>query len=146
MPEGGSGAGGRRTAAVLRLRIWASGLPKRDSVMAREKTYKFRMKDPDGKIPKDGYVSDGILIMPRLMRPKEIAKYGLTDLNAGFTKLTIYRSSVNMKQSALSEITGISVRTLQGWELRGLNEAKASSAVKIADALKCSVKELMEEE
>ena len=116
--------------------------------MAREKTYKFKMNNPAGAIPKDGYrseVTEGLLLMPRLMRPKEIAKYDLVDLNKGFSKLTIYRTSVNMKQTTLAMIAGVPVKTLQGWELRGLNEAKAYKAVKIADALKCNVKDLMED-
>lgn len=114
--------------------------------MAREKTYKFGLKNPDGKIPKDGWVMDGVLMMPRLMRPKEIEKFNLVDLNRGYTKLTIYRSSINMRQDTLSELTGIPVKTIQGWEFRGLNEAKVTKAIKIADALKCNVRELLEDE
>ena len=83
--------------------------------------------------------------MPRLMRPKEIAKYNLTDLNEGFTKLTIFRSSIGMKQQELADLTGLSIKTIQGWEIRGLNEAKAIRAVKIAKALKCQVEDLMED-
>ena len=113
--------------------------------MAKEKTYRFKINNPDS-IPKEGTVEKDILLMPRLMRPKELAKYDLVDLNEGFTKLTIYRTSINMRQTTLSKITGIPVRTIQGWEMRGLNEAKAIMAVKVAKALKCSVEDLMEEE
>ena len=80
------------------------------------------------------------------MKPKEIVKYDLIDLNKGFTKLTIYRSAIGMKQTTLAELTGFSLRTIQGWELRGLNEAKASKAVRVAKILKCKVEDLMEEE
>ena len=114
--------------------------------MAKEKTYKFKMNNPAGKIPNGGKVEKDILLMPRLMRPKELKKYDLEDLNTGFKKLTIYRTSVNMKQQTLSDLTGISIRTLQGWELNGLNVANVVKAVKIADALKCNVKDLLEEE
>lgn len=114
--------------------------------MARGKLYKFKMNNQNGHIPDDGYIEDGLLMLPRLLRPKELAKYDLVDLNEGFTKLTIFRTSINMRQTTLSKITGIPVRTIQGWEMRGLNEAKAIMAVKVAKALKCSVEELMEEE
>lgn len=115
--------------------------------MAREKNFKFKMNDPKGAIPLDGYIDDdGILVMPRLMRPKEIAKYNLTDLNEGFTKLTIYRTSINMRQNTLAKVVGVSVKTVQAWELRGLNEAKAIKAVKVAEVLKCKVEDLMEDE
>ena len=112
--------------------------------MGKERTYKFKMNNPAGKIPKDGYrseVTEGLLLMP-----KEIVKYDLIDLNKGFTKLTIYRSAIGMKQTTLAELTGFSLRTIQGWELRGLNEAKASKAVRVAKILKCKVEDLMEEE
>ena len=115
--------------------------------MGKKRIYSFKMNNPKGTIPKGGYISDdGLLLMPRLMKPKELEKYDLVDLNKGFTKLTIYRSAIGMKQTKLAELTGFSLRTIQGWELRGLNEAKASKAVKIADALKCNVKDLMEDE
>lgn len=114
--------------------------------MARGKIYRFKMNKPEGSIPDDGYIEDGLLMLPRLLRPKELAKYDLVDLNEGFTKLTIFRTSINMRQTTLSKITGIPVRTIQGWEMRGLNEAKAIRAVKVAKALKCSVEDLMEEE
>ena len=114
--------------------------------MARGKIYRFKMNKPEGPIPDDGYIEDGLLMLPRLLRPKELAKYDLVDLNEGFTKLTIYRTSINMRQTTLSKITGIPLKTIQGWELRGLNEAKAIKAVQIADVLKCNVKELMETE
>ena len=72
--------------------------------MGKERTYKFKMNNPAGTIPKDGFrseVTEGLLLMPRLMRPKELEKYDLVDLNKGFSKLTIYRSSINMKQTKL---------------------------------------------
>lgn len=113
--------------------------------MAKEKTYRYKINNPSGSIPQEGVVEKDVLIMPRLMRPKELKKYSLDDLNHGFKKLTIFRSSVGMKQSTLAELTGLSIKTIQSWEIRGMNEAKAISAVKVADALKCSVKDLMEE-
>ena len=115
--------------------------------MARESGYKFKITNPAGKIPKGGYIdTEGFLIMPRLMRPKEIAKYQLVDLNKGYTKLSIYRSSAGLRQIDLARITEIPLKTIQGWELRGMNGANVVKAVKIADALKCNVKDLLEEE
>lgn len=114
--------------------------------MARGRLYKFKRNNPNGPIPDDGYIEDGLLMLPRLLRPKELAKYDLVDLNEGFTKLTIFRTSINMRQTTLSKITGIPLKTIQGWELRGLNEAKAIKAVQIAKALKCTVEDLMEDD
>jgi DNA-binding XRE family transcriptional regulator len=51
-----------------------------------------------------------------------------------------------MRQSDLAREVGVSVRTIQGWEARGLNEARASKALKIAEILKCNIKDLMEDE
>lgn len=114
--------------------------------MAKEKTYRFKINNPGGAIPKEGTVEKDILIMPRLMRPKELKKYDLEDLNAGFKKLTIFRSSIGMKQATLAELTGLSIKTIQSWEIRGMNEAKAIRAVKVAKALKCQVEDLMEDD
>ena len=115
--------------------------------MAKEKTYKFKMNNPAGKIPNGGKVEKDILLMPRLMRPKELKKYDLDDLNTGFKKLTIYRTSVNMKQQELADLTGLSIKTIQSWEIRGMNEAKAIRVVKVADALGVKdLRDLMEEE
>ena len=114
--------------------------------MAKEKTYKFKMNNPAGKIPNGCKVEKDILIMPRLMRPKELKKYDLEDLNAGFKKLTIFRSSIGMKQQELADLTGLSIKTIQSWEIRGMNEAKAIRVVKVAKILKCQVEDLMEEE
>ena len=115
--------------------------------MAKEKTYKFKMNNPAGKIPNGGKVEKDILLMPRLMRPKELKKYDLEDLNTGFKKLTIYRTSANMKQQELADLTGLSIKTIQSWEIRGMNEAKAIRVVKVADALGVKdLRDLMEEE
>lgn len=115
--------------------------------MARESGYKFKMTKRLDKLPKGGYIdTDGYLIMPHLMRPREVEKYSLVDLNKGYTKLAIYRSSAGMRQSDLAREVGVSVRTIQGWEARGLNEARASKALKIAEILKCNIKDLMEDE
>ena len=113
--------------------------------MAKEKTYRFKINNPDS-IPKEGTVEKDILLMPRLMRPKELKKYDLEDLNTGFKKLTIFRSSIGMKQATLAELTGLSIKTIQSWEIRGMNEAKAIRAVKVAKALKCQVEDLMEDD
>ena len=114
--------------------------------MAKEKTYRFKINNPGGTIPKEGTVEKDILIMPRLMRPKELKKYDLEDLNTGFKKLTIFRSSIGMKQQELADLTGLSIKTIQSWEIRGMNEAKAIRVVKVAKILKCQVEDLMEEE
>lgn len=114
--------------------------------MAKEKTYKFKINNPGGAIPKEGTVEKDILLMPRLMRPKELKKYDLDDLNTGFKKLTIFRSSIGMKQQELADLTGLSIKTIQSWEIRGMNEAKAIRVVKVAKILKCQVEDLMEEE
>ena len=109
------------------------------------KAYYYKM-NKSWLMPPGAQVEGDVICMKRLLRPKEIKKYDLVDLNEGFKKLTIYRSSIEMTQRELAEQTGIPLKTIQRWELVGLNEGKAISAVKIADVLKCSVKDLMEDE
>ena len=56
------------------------------------------------------------------------------------------RKRARMTQRQLAEITDISVRTLQGYEINGLNAAAVDRALRIADALGCDVRELVEDE
>lgn len=115
--------------------------------MARNKYYKYRMKVKDGKLPK-GLVridDNGLAIYGRLLSASLVEKYQLEDLN-DFKKLTKIRSSKGIKQTDLAEMTGISVRTIQGWELNGMNRAYLGQAVSVADALKVHPRELLEDE
>lgn len=116
--------------------------------MARAKSYSYKMNDVDGKVPKKGLITieNGVAVYSRLLRINEINRYDLVDLNTNVKKLTKYRSSIGMKQEELAEITGISVKTIQGWEVKGMNKAALDSALKVADVLRCNVRDLLEDE
>lgn len=61
-------------------------------------------------------------------------------------KLKERRESAGMSQADLATLTGISVRVIQNYEqgTRPLNGARAITVYKIAQALKCSVEDLIE--
>lgn len=110
----------------------------------------------DGKLPKSGFVriekcdSDqdyyAVAVYERILLDKEIKKHELIDLNEPVKKLTRLRLGHEMRQSELSELTGISVRTIQSWELNGMGGASLSNAYKIAYVLNCSLVDLLEDE
>lgn len=56
------------------------------------------------------------------------------------------RESNNLSQSALAELSGVNVRTLQDYEQgqRDINKAQAINLYKIANSLKCSIEELLD--
>ena len=106
--------------------------------MARVKRYRYRITVEGGRLPKKGYVKtdpDGIVVYDRILKFREIAKYNLIDLNTDIKKLTKYRVSAGLRQETLAELTGISIKTIQGWEFRGMQSANLINSVKIADAL-----------
>ena len=61
-------------------------------------------------------------------------------------KLKEKREAAGISQSALAELTGISVRVIQNYEqgTRPLNGARAITVYKIAKALKCNVEDLID--
>lgn len=116
--------------------------------MAREKFYRYEMKNPNGKLPR-GFIrmedNSNVAVFSRLLRDRDVEKYNLVDLN-DFHNLTKIRVSKGIKQADLAEMSGVSVRTIQGWELNGMNKAYLAAAVKVADALHVNIKELIEPE
>lgn len=61
-------------------------------------------------------------------------------------KLKEKREAAGMSQAALAKLTGISVRVIQNYEqgARPLNGARAITVYKFAQALNCSVEDLLE--
>lgn len=117
--------------------------------MARAKDYRYKITEADEKLPKKGLikVDDGVAVYDRLLKTREIAKYKLIDLNTQVKKITKHRVSAGMKQETLAEITGISIKTIQGWEFRGMNSTNLVNCVKVADALGVKdLRDLMEDE
>ena len=117
--------------------------------MARAKDYRYKITEADEKLPKKGLlkVEDGVAVYDRLLKTREISKYKLIDLNTQVKKITKHRVSAGMKQETLAELTGISIKTIQGWEFRGMNSANLVNCVKVADALGVKdLRDLMEDE
>ena len=66
----------------------------------------------------------------------------------GMTKLQEKRQERGWSQSELSRQTGISLRTIQHYEQgdKDINKASVSTVIKLADALGCDARDLMERE
>lgn len=108
----------------------------------------FRYGVGEGAIPKRGLVGveNGVATYKRLLTPKEVAKYGMIDMNRA-TKLAMYRSARGFTQASLAERVNISLRTYQGLELKGLNGTALATVANIAEALGIKdLRELLEDE
>lgn len=64
------------------------------------------------------------------------------------TRLQMYRKRLGLTQKQLSVDSGVSLRSIQMYEQRNkdINRAQTDSVVRLADALKCDVKDLLESE
>lgn len=64
------------------------------------------------------------------------------------SKLAIKRKEAKLSQQTLADMVGLSRRALQSYELktRDINKCAVGVAVKLADALGCDVKDLLEPE
>lgn len=62
------------------------------------------------------------------------------------TKLKEIRTSKNMTQRELSEVSGVNLRILQHYEqgFKDINKAQAITVYNLAQALNCSVEDLLE--
>ena len=62
------------------------------------------------------------------------------------TNLKRIRTESGMSQSKLSEISGVNFRTIQNYEQRfkDINKAQAITVYRLAQALNCSVEDLIE--
>lgn len=64
------------------------------------------------------------------------------------TNLQRIRSARGLSQSQLAKTSGVSIRMIQYWEqkAKNINMAAASTVLKLADALECEVRDLMEQD
>lgn len=125
--------------------------------MARFKYYRYGMLDK-GQIPKKGLIRMehdwefdggelwGVAVYDRPLMMYEIEKHKFIDMNDPVRNLTRIRMHRGLKQKELSEAAGVPLRTLQGWELNGMQNAALGSAIKLADYLKCDVRDLLDPE
>lgn len=62
------------------------------------------------------------------------------------TNLKVMRNAAGLSQSALSELSGVPIRTLQQYEQRqkNINKAQAEYLVKISSVLCCDIRDLLE--
>ena len=62
------------------------------------------------------------------------------------TKLKKIRLSKNISREKLSEMSGVSIRTIEGYEQkrRNINNSSVNTMIKLADALECDLFELIE--
>ena len=62
------------------------------------------------------------------------------------TKLKKMREGESLTRSQLSEMTGVSVRTIEGYEqgLRSIEKMQLGIALKISKALNCTMEDLLE--
>jgi DNA-binding XRE family transcriptional regulator len=115
----------------MRLRGFSPGCqPKKGFVEACD--------DPTGK-----YYN--IIVYSRRLTDKEIESYELDDLNRKVKNIAKYREIKGLKQSDLAELLGTSIKTVQSWDLRGVNTVGLGTCIKIADALGCNVRDLYDE-
>lgn len=124
--------------------------------MSRYSFYNYGITDANQKYPKNGFIRvndldvpeglEAVLIYNTILTDDVIAKYKLVDLNNPAKKLTKARVRCAMKQAELSKRTGISLRTIQGWELNGMGGAALSKAYRVAKVLGCDMSDLLEDE
>ena len=124
--------------------------------MARYSFYNYGITDANQKYPKNGFLRvndldvpeglEAVLVYNTILTDAEIAKYKLVDLNHPTKNLTKVRVRLGMRQAELARRTGLSLRTIQGWELNGMGGAAISKAYRVAKVLGCSIEDLMEEE
>lgn len=62
------------------------------------------------------------------------------------TRLKLVRETVGMSQGDLAKASGVNVRMIQHYEQRfkDINRASVMTVVKLADALGCEVRDLLE--
>ena len=118
--------------------------------------YEYGITKENQKYPKTAFVRirnfdvpEGcvaVILYDKLLDDETVEKYGLINLNRKMRKLTLYRVRFGMTQAELSHLTGISLRTIQGWEIKGMGGAALEKAYRVAKVLKCDVSDLLEDE
>lgn len=116
----------------MRLRGFAPGCqPKKGFIEARE--------DPTGKY-------HNIIVYNRRLTDKEIEAYELDDLNRKAKQITVVRERKGMRQPEFAELLGVSIKTLQSWEIRGMNGVGLAKCLDVADKIGINVRELCDDE
>lgn len=115
----------------MRLRGFSPGAqPKKDFVK--------REDDRSGK-----YFD--VLVYSRRLTDREIVQYELDDLNnKDIRPLTRYREMAGIRQRELAARTGIPFRQIQRLEYTGMKGCAIETAIKLADALKCDVRDFID--
>ena len=119
--------------------------------------FKYGMRTRDfepGNYPKREFIrreddSDGkyndILVYGRRLTDREQVKYQLDDLNNKDVRaLTMMREIAGLKQRELAAKTGIPFRQIQRLEYTGMKGCAIETAIKLADALKCDVRDFID--
>lgn len=97
-----------------------------------------REDDQDGKY-------NDILVYGRRLTDREQVKYQLDDLNNKDVRaLTRMREIAGLKQRELAAKTGIPFRQIQRLEYTGMKGCAIETAIKLADALKCNVRDFVD--
>ena len=86
-----------------------------------------------------------ILYYDHRLTDKEIERYELDDLNNEYepSPLTKMRQLKRMTQVDLARISGVSLRTIQGYEIRGMETCNLKRAKALADALNCRIEDFL---
>lgn len=124
--------------------------------MRRSNFYNYATITEGQKYPKVGFIRKSKLDVPEgckevliytiPLRKEDVRKYGLVDLNPEIKNLGIMRMSRGLRQKDLAELTGLSLRTIQGWEIDGIAVANLGKAYRVAKVLECTLEELLDEE
>ena len=114
----------------MRARGFSPGCQPRVGIVRAE-------EDPTGK-----YYN--ILVYDHRLTEKELARFELDDLNRETTTpLTRIRQSKGITQEDLAAISGVNIRTIQGYEVRGMGACNLTRAKALADALGCKMEDFL---
>lgn len=121
---------GRRRALFvygMRARGFSPGCQPKIGIIRSE-------EDPSGK-----YYN--IITYDHRLTDKEIERYELDDLNTDYvpSPLTKIRQQRGIKQDELARLSGVSIRTIQGYEKKGMATCTMAMAKALADALNCRI-------
>lgn len=112
----------------MRLRGFSPGAqPKKDFVK--------REDDRSGK-----YYD--ILVYSRRLTDREIVQYELDDLNnKDIRPLTRYREMAGLRQTELAKMSGVSLKSIQRFELIGMKVCALDTALRLAKILGCKAED-----
>lgn len=112
----------------MRLRGFSPGAqPKKDFVK--------REDDRSGK-----YFD--VLVYSRRLTDREIVQYELDDLNnKDIRPLTRYREMAGLRQTELAKMSGVSLKSIQRFELIGMKVCALDTALRLAKVLGCKAED-----